>query len=554
MWDQGPAAANAWIKAHLPDAPVRPAIGNEGVIRDEASLEAWLKGEPPEAAFALAARMLMRSWLYASERWRRRSPERRDAIVAAFLRIAAIGRIAAIYPGFVDGFRKSARAAGKSEAFFRQGDEPDLATPPIEAAEDVARAVFETRFVDSVRLAASAVGLAVETAGFAAGRTESGKRPEAGWAGEADGWAEVREEMADLRRLGAGTVSDLPLWRKSEPKWAEQAWTRLQGELPPDDNWDVWIAWWEDRLHGRSRGQAYEVPFATVPQEEWNKGPAAANAWIKAHLPKAVEGARSKDFASPIPGLAAPFAYGWTASQRVAVVAGAQNLPFYPHFSSEEDHRRALETCRIGGERLLKALRGGRFNARPEYGEALEYYLDDLPKTAGAGNILLANDQIRILHAMFLADAAMLPEGLASRLKSVIANQFALNAFYDLVQRHNEAVSAGNWARPFPLDAARGFFGAVEDNTPRWFEPQVEQGLRQVEQAEPPAATPAESGPPSAIEPPPLPPGTPDAQELVEAADGDGGQCPVGDVPAGPRDAGRQGRVAHDGGRARRAR
>jgi hypothetical protein len=158
-------------------------------------------------------------------------------------------------------------------------------------------------------------------------------------------------------------------------------------------------------------------------------------------------------------------------------------------------------------------LRDGRYNARPEYGEALEYYLADLPKTAGAGNILLANDQVRILHAMFLADAAMLSEGLASRLKSVIANQFALNAFYDLVQRHNEAVSAGNWTHPFPLEAAKGFFGAVEDNTPRWFEPQVEQGLRQVEQAEPPNAAPPELALASAIEPPPLPPGTPDAQD-----------------------------------------
>ena len=113
---------------------------------------------------------------------------------------------------------------------------------------------------------------------------------------------------------------------------------------------------------------------------------------------------------------------------------------------------------------------------------------------------------------MFLADAAMLPEGFAARLKGVIANQFALNAFYDLVQRHNEAVSAGNWSQPFPLDAAKGFFGAVEDNTPRWFEPGVEKGLRQVEQAEPPAAAPAEPAPASAFEPPPLPPGTPDAQ------------------------------------------
>jgi hypothetical protein len=196
----------------------------------------------------------------------------------------------------------------------------------------------------------------------------------------------------------------------------------------------------------------------------------------------------------------------------VAVVAGAQNLPDYRHFSSEEDHRHALDACRKGGERLLKALRDGRYNARREYGEALEYYLDDLPKTAGAGNILLAYDQVRILHAMFLADAAMLPEGLASRLKSVIANQFALNAFYDLVQRHNEAVSAGNWTQPFPLDAAKSFFGAVEDNTPRWFEARVEQGLRQVEQAEPPPAARSQPAPSSAIEPPPLPPGTPHAQ------------------------------------------
>jgi hypothetical protein len=216
---------------------------------------------------------------------------------------------------------------------------------------------------------------------------------------------------------------------------------------------------------------------------------------------------------APLPNVEAPFAYGWTGKKRVAAIPGAQNLPFYPHFSSEEDHRRALEACRKGGERLLKALREGRFNARREYGEALEYYLDDLPKTAGAGNILLANDQVRILHAMFLADAEMLPEGFASRLKSVIANQFALNAFYDLVARHNAAVNAGNWSRPFPLDAAKGFFGAVEDNTPRWFEPQVEVGLREVEKAEPPAATASETAHSSAIEPPPLPPGTPDARD-----------------------------------------
>jgi hypothetical protein len=288
----------------------------------------------------------------------------------------------------------------------------------------------------------------------------------------------------------------------------------LQAALPGDEDWDVWFDWYEQHFRGGSRGKAYELVIASVPQPEWDKGPAAANAWIKAHLPKTAETPRPVELPAPLPNRDAPFAYGWTASQRVAVVAGAQNLPDYRHFSSEEDHRRALEACRLGGQRLLKALRDGRYNARGEYGEALEYYLDDLPKTAGAGNILLANDQVRILHDMFLADVAMLSEGFASRLKSVIGNQFALNAFYDLVQRHNEAVSAGNWTQPFPLDAAKDFFGVVEDHAPRWFEREVEEGLRQVERAEPPPAAAApQLAPASAIEPPPLPPGTPDRRD-----------------------------------------
>jgi hypothetical protein len=325
-------------------------------------------------------------------------------------------------------------------------------------------------------------------------------------------WRAVNYDIATFLKLGTRALADSSLWLARTPKTVNDAWRDTKVALPKNEDWRVWIEWYRDRLRGISRAEAYEIVFASVPQEVWEKGPAAANAWIRAHLPKLPKAALPPELPEPIAGVDAPFTYGWTSSQQIAPVAGAQNLPFYPHFSSEEDHRRALEACRVGGERLLKALRDGRYNARKEYREALEYYLDDLPKTAGAGNILIANDQVRILHAMFLADAAILPEGFASRLKSVIANQFALNAFYDLVQRHNEAVSAGDWTRPFPLEAMKRFFGAVEDNTPRWFEAQVEEGLRQVEQAEPPALAPPEPSSSPAIEPPPLPPGTPDAQ------------------------------------------
>jgi hypothetical protein len=40
------------------------------------------------------------------------------------------------------------------------------------------------------------------------------------------------------------------------------------------------------RLMGRAHEETYELVFARVPDEEWKKGPAAANAWIKAELSK----------------------------------------------------------------------------------------------------------------------------------------------------------------------------------------------------------------------------------------------------------------------------
>ena len=56
---------------------------------------------------------------------------------------------------------------------------------------------------------------------------------------------------------------------------------KFAGNAAEGQSWDVWTKWYEERLRGVSRGQAYELVFPSVPQEEWDKGPAAANAWIK---------------------------------------------------------------------------------------------------------------------------------------------------------------------------------------------------------------------------------------------------------------------------------
>src|ERR1700689_3152057 len=84
---------------------------------------------------------------------------------------------------------------------------------------------------------------------------------------------------------GAVQIATMPLWSASPPKVLGPAWTAVKAGLPISGDWDVWIDWYEERLHGGSRGEDYELVFASVPEEEWDKGPAAANAWIKDHLP-----------------------------------------------------------------------------------------------------------------------------------------------------------------------------------------------------------------------------------------------------------------------------
>jgi hypothetical protein len=77
----------------------------------------------------------------------------------------------------------------------------------------------------------------------------------------------------------------LPLWWTNPPDWWTNDWERLKAALPDDQDWDVWIDWYEERLIGGSRGEAYELVFASAPQEVCQSGHAAANAWIKVHLP-----------------------------------------------------------------------------------------------------------------------------------------------------------------------------------------------------------------------------------------------------------------------------
>ncbi len=118
-------------------------------------------------------------------------------------------------------------------------------------------------------------------------------------------------------------------------------------------------------------------------------------------------------------------------------------------------------------------------------------------------------------------DVDFLPSPFGTDLNQVIANQFALNTFYDIVERHNEAIATATRSRPFPKDAIRPLREFISENTPRYFEPNVSEAQRRLERTEPkePREAPADSKTAESSSGAPLPtppPGTPDAKRAHE--------------------------------------
>ncbi len=292
----------------------------------------------------------------------------------------------------------------------------------------------------------------------------------------------------------------------------------LLSALPNGQGWEIWFDWYEQRQHGGSRGEEYELVFAGVPQDEWDKGPTAANAWIKAHLPKSPDPMLPADLPEPVANVESPWAYALSAKGTVTVTAGDQSFPFYPYFNSEREHRETLHACGVQAQRLLKKLLDGQYhNVRPEYAERLANYLDDLPTTAEGGSILLAYGDILNLRSDFEADFEVLPTPFATELRRVIENQFALNSFYDIVERHNEAIASGTRSRPFPKEAIRPLREFISENTPRYFESNVSEAQRSLDRAAPEeprrSADDLKAAESSNMVQLPTPPGTPDVKQ-----------------------------------------
>jgi hypothetical protein len=92
--------------------------------------------------------------------------------------------------------------------------------------------------------------------------------------------------MSDRRQISDGDrVADLsraPLWPDGVPKQIETEWSTLKNHLLDcDEDWDVWIDWYEYRLLGWPPDPGLDLARATLPENFWEKGPSAVNAELK---------------------------------------------------------------------------------------------------------------------------------------------------------------------------------------------------------------------------------------------------------------------------------
>ncbi len=274
---------------------------------DQESLENWVQGLSPGATAAIAARTALRvAPLMVRDVGKARSAEDVSAflvLVNTIFRASALARVAAKYPARANALNAAAlvaaaRVAAAAAAVVVQNfayRAVGTVAAALAAAGDAAAAAAAP--------ALASVAEAADDAGPFAIPLEAPARPSflAAYAA-ADGAvrAAIRFDASAQQKLGAHGLADLPLWPLGTADWQHAAWEGLKLALARDQDWDVWIDWYEQRLRGGSRGEAYDLVFVSTPLDVWDKGPAAANAWIKEYLHSG--GSRPAETPKPLPG------------------------------------------------------------------------------------------------------------------------------------------------------------------------------------------------------------------------------------------------------------
>ena len=191
---------------------------------------------------------------------RLRHRPRADVVMPVFRALAAAWTVNA-WPDRAteaqDAAGKGAYAAGGAEALSKNADAEVVSSTAGYAADVAANAVGPP---DAGALAARISGATGSTTTF---------------------WTSLQNDVATFEkaRQAAALLARTPLWQGGMPRTLAVPWDKLKAHLiAADEGWDVWIDWYEARLHGHPEpDKALEVARVLIPDADWERGPAYVN-------------------------------------------------------------------------------------------------------------------------------------------------------------------------------------------------------------------------------------------------------------------------------------
>ena len=305
-----------------------------GGFFDKNSLIEWITDRPSEFSCALATRIALRVTPILHNASGEDATAHRTSIILPGFRCLAALNFAGTWPNRFDDVRRAARLASRSmcsamEETYEHGQMnlidyreaiPEeflyirnletevealrIASRAIDAMAHALRVVTRhadcskgtsgpASIRDSVIATVNAAIFAIDglngNAYFRSDLQEDSESAEMVPAHILDFWRAVERDVFQIQEKWTESgdpetvvqgLSGMPLWLGGVPTWVSDEWENFTDELPDNENWFVWIEWYQARLAGHHEEKEIEAKRVAIPEVDWEQGPAHVNSIV----------------------------------------------------------------------------------------------------------------------------------------------------------------------------------------------------------------------------------------------------------------------------------